>query len=48
VAGVAFAEPVTYVIDPAHSYPAFEGDHQGGLFDLARQDYGYSGHNSHG
>lgn len=30
-AGFAFADPVTYVIDSRHSYPAFEGDHQGGL-----------------
>jgi polyisoprenoid-binding protein YceI len=27
----AFAAPVTYKIDPAHSYPAFEADHFGGL-----------------
>jgi polyisoprenoid-binding protein YceI len=25
------AEPVTYRIDPRHTYPAFEADHQGGL-----------------
>ncbi len=25
------AEPVTYNIDPGHTYPAFEADHQGGL-----------------
>jgi polyisoprenoid-binding protein YceI len=25
------AEPVTYQIDPAHTYPSFEGDHMGGL-----------------
>lgn len=25
------AEPVTYRIDPRHSFPAFEADHQGGL-----------------
>ncbi len=25
------AEPVTYNIDSAHTYPAFEADHQGGL-----------------
>jgi polyisoprenoid-binding protein YceI len=27
----AFAAPVTYVIDPAHTYPSFEADHFGGL-----------------
>ena len=27
----AFAAPVNYRIDPAHSYPAFEADHFGGL-----------------
>ena len=26
-----FAEPVTYNIDPSHTFPAFEADHQGGL-----------------
>jgi polyisoprenoid-binding protein YceI len=31
VAGVAFAVPVTYQIDPAHTYPSFEADHFGGL-----------------
>jgi polyisoprenoid-binding protein YceI len=30
-AGSALAEPVTYQIDPAHTYPSFEGDHMGGL-----------------
>ena len=25
------AAPVTYIIDPGHTYPAFEADHQGGL-----------------
>ena len=25
------AEPVTYQVDPRHTYPAFEADHQGGL-----------------
>ena len=29
-AGVS-AAPVTYEIDPAHTYPSFEADHQGGL-----------------
>jgi polyisoprenoid-binding protein YceI len=27
----ALAAPVTYEIDPAHTYPAFEADHSGGL-----------------
>lgn len=27
----AFAAPANYKIDPAHSYPAFEADHFGGL-----------------
>jgi polyisoprenoid-binding protein YceI len=31
VTALAFAEPMTYDIDPAHTYPAFEADHQGGL-----------------
>ena len=30
-AGVALADPVTYQIDPAHTYPSFEADHFGGL-----------------
>lgn len=30
-AGSATAAPVTYDIDPAHTYPAFEADHMGGL-----------------
>ena len=25
------AEPVTYEVDPRHTYPSFEADHQGGL-----------------
>ncbi len=29
-AGV-FAAPVTYIVDPAHTYPSFEADHMGGL-----------------
>jgi len=29
-AGTATAAPVTYVIDPAHTYPSFEADHMGG------------------
>jgi polyisoprenoid-binding protein YceI len=31
VAGAAVAAPVTYNIDPGHTYPAFEADHMGGL-----------------
>jgi len=31
VAGAALAEPVTYQIDPAHTYPSFETDHFGGV-----------------
>src|SRR5690606_3919683 len=31
VAGAALAAPTTYNIDPAHTYPAFEADHMGGL-----------------
>jgi len=27
----SFAAPVTYIIDPAHTYPSFEADHMGGL-----------------
>jgi len=30
-AGTALAEPVTYTIDPGHTYPSFEADHMGGL-----------------
>ncbi len=29
--GTAVAAPVTYNIDPAHTYPSFEADHLGGL-----------------
>lgn len=29
--GLAQAAPVTYEIDPNHTYPAFEADHMGGL-----------------
>lgn len=29
--GAASAAPVTYTIDPAHTYPSFEADHFGGL-----------------
>jgi polyisoprenoid-binding protein YceI len=31
VAASAIAEPVTYQIDPAHTYPSFEADHFGGV-----------------
>jgi polyisoprenoid-binding protein YceI len=31
VAGSALAAPVTYKIDPAHTYPSFAADHFGGL-----------------
>jgi len=31
VATGSIAAPVTYTIDPAHTYPAFEADHFGGL-----------------
>ncbi len=30
-AGPVLADPVTYQIDPSHTYPSFEGDHFGGL-----------------
>ncbi|MBW8811428.1 MAG: polyisoprenoid-binding protein, partial [Lysobacter sp.] len=30
-AGAAGAAPVTYKIDPSHTYPSFEADHMGGL-----------------
>lgn len=30
-AGAVAAAPTTYDIDPAHTYPAFEADHMGGL-----------------
>jgi polyisoprenoid-binding protein YceI len=30
-ASAAFAEPVTYAIDPTHAHPSFETDHFGGL-----------------
>jgi polyisoprenoid-binding protein YceI len=29
--GSAIAAPVTYSVDPAHTYPSFEADHMGGL-----------------
>lgn len=28
---VLLAEPITYEIDPSHTYPSFEADHAGGL-----------------
>jgi polyisoprenoid-binding protein YceI len=31
IGSAAFAAPVTYNIDPAHTFPAFEADHFGGL-----------------
>ena len=31
LAAAANAAPVTYEIDPAHTYPSFEADHMGGL-----------------
>jgi polyisoprenoid-binding protein YceI len=31
VGASAFAAPVTYTIDPAHTYPSFSADHFGGL-----------------
>jgi len=31
VSASAFAAPVTYVLDPQHTYPSFEADHKGGL-----------------
>jgi polyisoprenoid-binding protein YceI len=30
-AGAASAAPVTYQVDPAHTYPSFEADHFGGM-----------------
>src|SRR4249919_2521083 len=30
-AGAAAAAPVTYNIDPQHTYPTFEADHMGGM-----------------
>ena len=29
--GAVFAAPVTYVLDPSHTYPSFEADHFGGV-----------------
>lgn len=31
ITATAFAAPVTYVIDPKHTYPSFAADHMGGL-----------------
>jgi len=31
IAGSALAAPVTYEVDPAHTYPSFSADHMGGL-----------------
>jgi len=31
IAGAASAAPVTYNIDPTHTFPAFEADHMGGM-----------------
>jgi polyisoprenoid-binding protein YceI len=31
VCAAAVAAPVTYVLDPKHTYPSFEADHMGGL-----------------
>jgi polyisoprenoid-binding protein YceI len=33
-AGAVLAAPVTYNIDPGHTYPSFEADHMGGLSKL--------------
>ncbi len=31
VGASAFAAPVTYILDPNHTFPSFEADHMGGL-----------------
>jgi polyisoprenoid-binding protein YceI len=31
VSASAWAAPVTYTLDPSHTYPSFEADHMGGL-----------------
>jgi polyisoprenoid-binding protein YceI len=31
ITGAAVADPVTYQVDPAHTYPSFEADHFGGM-----------------
>ena len=28
---LSYAKPVTYIIDPSHTFPTFEADHMGGL-----------------
>ena len=33
MATALFAEPVTYQIDPRHTFPSFEADHQGGVME---------------
>ena len=30
VSASAFATPVTYTLDPSHTFPSFEADHMGG------------------
>ncbi len=31
LATTAYAKPVTYTLDPTHTYPSFEADHMGGV-----------------
>jgi polyisoprenoid-binding protein YceI len=31
ISGTALAEPMTFAIDPDHTYPSFEADHMGGM-----------------
>jgi len=31
LAGASWADPVTYQVDPAHTFPSFEADHFGGV-----------------
>jgi polyisoprenoid-binding protein YceI len=31
LAGAAVAAPVTYIVDPSHTFPSFEADHMGGV-----------------
>ena len=31
ISATSFAAPVTYVLDPRHTYPSFAADHMGGL-----------------
>jgi polyisoprenoid-binding protein YceI len=31
ISGAALAEPMTFAIDPDHTYPSFEADHMGGM-----------------